>query len=128
MNAEENKEEEKSIPEEKLTPCFNDYDTEFPKKEKEYEQSKHAVKLSKKMQELKEKIASRASSSKVKESVHKYSLQNLSMSFRPLRNSCSLDKSKNSRNGSKMKNIKEKLSKTYLCLEQNKTSDETSFK
>ena len=38
--------------EEKLTPCFNDYDTDFPKAPKETENSasKNTIKLSKKMQ------------------------------------------------------------------------------
>lgn len=72
------------------------------------------------MQELKEKIANRAISGKGKDALNKYSLQNLSVSFRHVRNSCSLDKSNQSRSSSKLKNAKDKLWKTYLTLDQSK--------
>jgi hypothetical protein len=70
------------------------------------------------MQELKKKIASRDSIGKVKDVVCKYSLQNLSNSFRNVRNSCSLDKS-GSRNSSKLKNIKKKLWMTQMIRKKN---------
>ena len=100
--------------EEKLTPCFNDYDIEYAENDQDLQNTKNNFKLSSKMQELKEKIASRATSVKKNDFLNKYPLKNISVSFRHARKSCSLDKSGVSRNSSKLKNIKDKLYKTYL--------------
>ena len=100
--------------EEKLTPCFNDYDVEYAEKEQDLQNSKNSFKLSKKMQGLKEKIANRAPSGQKNELINKFPLKNISVSYRNARKSSSLDKSSLSRNSSKLNSRKDKLSKTHL--------------
>ena len=79
------------------------------------------------MQELKEKIANRAVSGKGKNALNKYSLQNLSISFKNVRNSYSFDKCEESRasSNSRFKKSKGKLWKTFV-LDQSKASEEVS--